>query len=155
MSFKDYLNEEKGTYAGFKFDKESQDYIMDLIKELNVPNPVSRDDLHSTLLYSEKYLPDYKAAKNINGVAVADKLEIFKTDEGNVLVLRLDSEFMRKRHNELMRVHDATYPYPEYKPHVTLSYDVGDFKIPKVKLSKGIIIDKEYQEDLDKDWKDD
>lgn len=149
MTFKEYIKENKVTYAAFRFSEESKDYLMNLIKELNIPNPVSRDELHTTLLSSRKYLPNYKAKGETYGIAKADHLEIFKSNDLNVLVLILDSKFMEDRHNELMNLHNATYDFPEYKPHITLSYDVGEYKIPDVKLNKDIIVNEEYHEDLE------
>ena len=149
MNFKEYLNEEKGTYAGVRFDKKSQDYLMSLIADWKIPNPITKDELHSTLLYSPKYLPNYKAAGNINEKATPNSFEIFKTERANVLVLLLDSDFLVSRHNELMKKHKAEYPHPTYIPHITLSYDVKDFKPKRFKPNKDIMIVEEYQEDLD------
>jgi 2'-5' RNA ligase len=55
-----------------------------------------------------------------------------------------------------MKKHDATYDFPEYKPHITLSYDIGDLdekNLPDIgKYVDEIGIDEEYGEDLDLNW---
>lgn len=148
MSFKEYLNENNGTYAGVRFTEESKDYLMSLIEQFEIPNPVEKDDIHCTLLYSKKYLPDYKPQGKIAESAHPLKLEIFENDT-NVLVLRLDSDFLQSRHEYLMKEHDAEYSHDEYKPHITLSLDVGDLDITKLKFTpEQLEIVEEYSEDL-------
>ncbi len=48
---------QKGTYAGLKFDNESNKALIKLVNELGIPNPIDINDIHMTLLYSKKYLP--------------------------------------------------------------------------------------------------
>jgi hypothetical protein len=70
--------------------------------------------------------------------------------------MKFKCEELNARHKELMDEHDATYDFPEYKTHVTLSYDIGDMdetKLPDVIKTIGEMkIVKEYGEDLDLDW---
>ena len=48
-----------------------------------------------------------------------------------------------------MDKYELTYDYPEYIPHITLSYDIGDTILPKnVEFPKFFRISSEYQEDL-------
>jgi hypothetical protein len=44
----------------------------------------------------------------------------------------------------------ATYDFPDYKCHITLSYDIGDLTVDDLhKPDFPIILDHEYKEDLD------
>ena len=45
------------------------------------------------------------------------------------LILKIDCPELVARHKELMDEHEATYDYPVYQPHITLSYDIGDLDI--------------------------
>ena len=50
-----------------------------------------------------------------------------------------------------MQKYDLTYSYDEYIPHITLSYDIGDFDISKLNvkdLPSNFTINTEYKEDL-------
>jgi hypothetical protein len=71
-------------------------------------------------------------------------------------VLKYDCKDLNKRHKELMDEHKATYDFPKYEPHVTLSYDIGDLDIkqlPDIKeLLPVINVIHEYGEDLDLSW---
>lgn len=149
-------NENKlpGSYAGVRFDKRTVNALEKYIKDNNIPNP--NDNWHTTLLYSRKHLPHYKPdekyKKPMVGTPMA--LEVWKSQSGkNVLVVNYSCPTLYQRHHKLMQQHGATYDFDEYKPHVTLSYDVGDdFDVdglPEFKRQLKIV--GEYYEDLDAD----
>ena len=146
------MEENKGTYAAVKPDDESKHILMKYLHDKGVPNPESGDKLHSTLLYSRKHLKDYKSDAHLSHDATPHKIEVWPTKSGKkCLVLKLHSPSLQARHEHLMDKHKATYDYPEFKPHISLSYDIGDYDhsklthhdIPHLKLTH------EYHEDLD------
>jgi len=147
----------KGTYAGVRFDEQTQNILFQYAIDNKIPNPVSKEDYHTTLLYSRKYLPNYKGAGKIDMYGTPAKLEIWKNSNAliktSVLVLRFESSELSKRHNFLMGEHHATYDFPTYIPHITLSYNVGDLDIstlPKVPLTE-IHMVEEYSSDLNEE----
>lgn len=147
----------QGTYAGVRFSKQTHNDIKDYVKKHDIPNLVDMKDLHTTLLYSRKHLPEYTAQGKyqppLNGNPL--KLKTWKTQEGDTcLVLPFESKELYQRHKDLMREHDATWDYDDYKPHITLSYDVGkDFDVNILPLfSKPIKIVEEYSTPLDLNW---
>lgn len=157
--FINFLNEkEKGTYAAVRFEDSAEK--IEYLKKIGIPNV--NEELHCTLLYSRKNCPNYEPMDMSDGefyeeaIAYPDHLKIFRTqDEKNCLVLVLRSGWIVKRHNDLMKEHKATYDFPEYIPHVTLSYDVGDFDYKSIEdqLKKSdefykLVINEEYKEDL-------
>lgn len=149
----------EGTYAGYRLDTDSEEALMEAIKSMNIPNPVSQEDLHITLLYSRKFLPDYEPAKDTNIIVTPSKFTIFDGQDGSkVLVLILDCGQCIDRHIRLMAYYDATYDFPEYIPHITLSYDIGDYSLEDAnmnfdKLPTSLLINSEYMEKLEFDWK--
>jgi 2'-5' RNA ligase len=147
--------QEKGTYAGLRFGDGDNDKIAELVNNLNLPNPIEKGDIHMTLLYSRKHLPNYVAAGEIDEWAYPKNFHVFDTfDKKRALVMMLDCPFAQKRHKELMDKHQATYDYPEYLPHITLSYDIGDMEVPKWEnIPKEFHINNEYQEELKLEWK--
>jgi hypothetical protein len=158
---KEEKKEEKGTYAGVHFDKTTLNAIKKFIEDNDIPKPVPANKLHTTLLYSRKYLPEYKPAGKLEEPMIGkpsgfEKWPSQPDDEGNVamcLVLRYDCPELVDRHKSLMEEHDATYDFDEYKPHITLSYDVGDLQCKNIPTFDGEIkIVEEYGEDLDLDW---
>lgn len=154
-----------GTYAGVHFDQETIDKIIKYVKDNRIPDPVPRGKLHTTLLYSRKHLPKYKAQGKLDTplTGVPDELVVWETNgkernepTSRCLILKYKCPALVKRHDTLMDLHDATYDFPDYIPHVTLSYDIGDMEIedlpdPKTIIDKLVIIE-EYQESLNLSW---
>lgn len=134
LSYKEF-NESKqlpGTYAAVKLFPERAVIIYKLMVNLKVPNPEQADKFHVTLLYSRKHLPNYVPQPELHFLSVPTCLEVWPTKSGkNCLVLKLDSPALQARHKELMTMHEAEYDYPEYKTHISLSYDIGDYDIKK------------------------
>jgi len=157
------FKKEKGTYAGLHFSADTIDKLINYSKENNIPNAVSEDEYHSTLLYSRKFLPEYEPQGELATPlsATPTKLEIwespanaFKDDVTNCLILKMDCPEQVSRFNELMDTHDATYDFDEYKPHTTLSYDVGDLNLESLSDVTAIgplDIVEEYSEELNLD----
>jgi 2'-5' RNA ligase len=149
-----------GTYAGYHFNKADIESIRSWAKNNGIPNLVPSEKMHTTLLYSRKPCPDYKPLGKLDKEIPAriGDMENWPTKDGkNALIVRLKCDTMVKRHNHLMKELDATYDYDEYKPHITLSYDVGkDFDLkafPQLKDSiKKIGAVEEYREELVDDW---
>lgn len=153
-TLKQLLEETKGTYAGLRFSDDANDAIITLVNKLQLPNPITTDDIHMTLLYSRKYLPDYVAAGEIDEKAYPKEFHIFDTfDKKKALVIMVDCPYAQKRHKELMEEHQATYDFPEYLTHITLSYDIGGMPIPEWKdVPKELHLNTEYKEDLNFNW---
>ena len=165
MKIKEILEAEKkkGTYAGAHFSEATKKALGQYCKDNNIPNAINPDKFHTTILYSRKYLPEYKAAGVYDPMMVGkpkDTFHAWKTspsdpnaEKTNCLVLPFDCEALNARHKELMDTHGGTYDYDEYKTHVTLSYNVGDLDVEKLPPFGGDIeIVDEYQEDLNLDW---
>lgn len=150
-------DEKPGTYAAVTFDKDTVDALKQYIQDNDIPNPVTDSSLHTTLLYSRKHLPDYKAEGEYDHAMTgkAATIEIWKSqpdengDTSNVLVIAYKCDELKKRHKKLMDEHEATYDFDEYKPHVTLSYDAGDLEVKDLpKFGKLLKIVSEYQNEL-------
>jgi len=152
---------EKGSYAGLRFSDGTKKAIKDYAIENKIPNRLASNKMHTTLLYSRKYLPDYEPAGKLEQPMLGkfDKFEIFHSqpdEEGkvaNCLVMRYKCEEQTNRFDALMKEHKATFDFDEYKPHVTMSYDIGDMDIKDLPKFEGEIeLVEEYGEDLDLDW---
>lgn len=153
--------DKKGTYAGVKFDEQTIEAISQYIKQHKIPNGIDKNKLHTTLLYSRKYLPNYKSQGQIDPpfIGTPTQLQVWESqpDENgktsNCLVLKYQCNALYQRHKKLMSQHGATYDFDEYDPHITLSYDIGKFKHKKLPLPEcDIVITSEYQEELDLSW---
>lgn len=155
----------EGTYAGWYFDSKSKTIINNLQNTLGIPNLTPKDKLHVTLLFSRKFLPNYKPLGKVNIKVQISDFKVFETeDKKYVLVAVLkgvgDKNPLIERHKELMVKHEATFDYEVYTPHVTLSYDVGPgFNFEKLKslevekiIGQFLNLNEEYSEGLDLNW---
>lgn len=158
--------EPSGSYAAVRFDQDTKDKIAKYLKDNDIPKGIAPDKLHTTLLYSHKYLPDYEAQGKIDPpwIGKPEKFDVWKSqpkEDGstkNCLVLKYSCEKLEERHKFLMDEHDAQYDFPEYIPHITFSYDIGDMKVQDfadvAKALGEIKIVEEYGEDLRDDFAD-
>lgn len=149
MNFKEFS---KGLYVAAKFSESTLDALEKLQRSLKIPNPVPRDKLHTTIVYSRVFVP-YKVASGSFEIADRGSLTIFETGQGaRALVLELESVYLTTRHNYAKAL-GATYDFPDYRPHITLSYDVGPLSFIGT-YDVPVILDREYSEELNLDWKD-
>lgn len=148
-----------GTYAAVKFDHATRKSIHRYCAMANIPNMIRPDKLHTTLLYSDRDLPLFEPNDKYVYplVAYPAGMDIWDTtnDQGQVehcLVVLLDCPHLIERHKLLMREHDAVYPFPNYQPHMTLSYNVGDLDPETLPFFESyvphVIIVGEYSESL-------
>ena len=150
-----------GTYAAVKYDYDTLMMLNQWLVINNIPNQVSMNDIHSTLIYSRKQIPSvYQVnmdSSKLNSLGLSfDPLEfaIFGKEGERVLVLKLYAVELVNLHKTLIEI-GATHDYDSYEPHVTLSYDLPndfDWEILQLPLFGFIPASINY-EPLDLDWK--
>lgn len=163
MKLTDLLLEKKaqpGTYIGAKFTSDTVARLKKFVKDNDIPNGLKAADFHTTIIYSRVHVDDLEAQGKLKDKWVGKpvELDIFKTQNGwKALVLRYSCKEQEKRHKDIMDSTNATYDYPEYKVHLTLSYNIEDRdeeELKKLSLDSigDIIIASEYKEDLNLDF---
>ena len=156
------LKEEVGTFAGVRFDSDTMKGLQQYQKDNNIPHVVDKGKLHCTLLYSEKPLPKYEAQGKIDPPFVGKfkKFTVFESspneetgETSNCLVLEYDCPELVERHKGLMKEHNATFGHDEFRPHVTLSYNVGNLKIGDLPDYKSdLVMNHEYSAPIQDGW---
>lgn len=145
------------TYVGLRVLNPANTLLYEHCKSMGVPVQQSMFDnrLHVTVIYSRKHCPKMIVNSETKYVAQFDKYDIFSGSNGeNVLVARLKTQAVELLHRNLMRQHEATYDFPEYHPHITLSYKYTDNSVLGLTpINFPIILGEAYVEDLDEDWK--
>lgn len=143
----------KGTYVSAHFSDSTLNQLEKFQKELGLLNPVPREKLHCTICYSRVGIP-YKPLNNYYA-GISGELEIWDTKYGRTLVLKLNSDQLKERHDYSM-ILGATYDFPEYIPHITLSYNLGGQKINvENDIYIDMFVDHEHVDELDDNWSDD
>lgn len=125
-------------YGRFVVDNQTKYNLKALAKRLGLEDEELQDDYHSTVLYSQDnierllaYNPNvvYPLVCNIKGYKLLGENE-------DCLVAELDNPDLNNIHNELIGL-GAHWKYPEYVPHLTLSYNwKGSVpaKLPRFKI---------------------
>jgi hypothetical protein len=143
-----------GTYVGLRVLDPANAllYAHCVAADINVKRDMFERRLHTTVIYSRTHCPGIETS-DFKHIGKFKEYAIFGKEGERILVALLDAPSVVRRHEELMARHSATYDFPEYHPHVTLSYDFeGDIRLLKP-LDFHIILGEEYVEDLDTDWK--
>ena len=117
-----------GTLVGVKYSKLTQLKVAKWFELLKIPNPVDVATLHSTLAYSKETLAmpygrrpvDWKARSKHYFSVFANR----QSEGKHALVLEIDCHEMITRHHYIRHAYNAPWDFPDFRPHVTLSYDV-------------------------------
>lgn len=165
MSFRErleYLDEVKrkykmkhpnGTYVCAQLSPKNKQELSDWVKEHNIPNPADPDQYHTTITYSRKGIPDVENHK-FDSEYQATPLEwkIFPTQSGTkCLVLAVKSDSLDHLHHTIQNTYGAQYDFPDYIPHITVSYDYTG-SIPKDLPKLNLKYNKIKVEPLDEDY---
>lgn len=143
---------DNGMFMSVNFSERTKDNLVNLGKILKLEKSTSRDQFHSTIMYSKKTvdLPLITHDEIIDPNSYS--WELFGDDE-DVLVLKYDSPALTARFNAAMDL-GATYDYDEYKPHVTLAIDVKDIDLANLSLPTfSLELAEEKQRPLNDDWR--
>lgn len=156
MRLNELYREKKPMYVGVRFDGDSVEALTKLNQ--GVENKTSPAEFHVTVAYSRKPI-SLSALGNLEPpVSVKAKhYSIFHTQTGeNCLVLEVESPDLTARHREIIDSYGASYDFPDYKPHITLSYDCGigfDIKkLPAIESIPELFAVLEYAMELDLDY---
>lgn len=143
---------EKGTYAAYRVSYETKLGLTALSNRLGLEHQLHPNQLHTTLLYSRKDHPEYEPDESLRFEAKFGGYEVFTSNSGeSALVILLDCPELVERHKTLMETHNATYDYPVYRPHITLTYNAPrGFKFEDLPPYEGpIVLVNEFKEELD------
>lgn len=145
--------ETQGVYVAMKTTLNSTKELLSFIKENKVPNPINDNDFHNTIIYSTSY-DNVEVDENLEIETKIIEYKVFVDGDGkNILVGILDNPKFKDIHEKFMNEYNLTYDYDEYIPHITLSYDIGDFDYTKLEKFDGVLkFNNMYKEDLDLTW---
>ncbi|QBX06151.1 hypothetical protein Va3_197 [Vibrio phage Va3] len=139
--------ESQGTYVGIRLDEASKQELVRLQKTLRLKNPLEPDKFHVTVLYSRKQID--VPVVDTTFVATVEHIDCWKTQDGKyAVVAKMVCPELVERHDDLISI-GGTHDYPDYTPHVTLSYDDAITPMP---VNAEVRLVDEYLEPLDLNW---
>lgn len=97
---------------------------------LGIPSTLPPSDMHVTLAYSKAPVDWFLLEPQADELVVADGMRALhqfppRTTPNGALVLKIESEALARRWQAIMDA-GASWDFPEYQPHVTLTYSVPD-----------------------------
>jgi len=131
LSLFEALDASPGTFVGVKFDQSTIDSLMDWIDSMGLETHEPADELHTTVLLDKEHEFDWEPQSFESPIEVSPEtfsLDLFGQDK-NVLVLKYQCDELADRHSRGMEEHNLSWDFPEYSPHVTLSYDGSNIDI--------------------------
>lgn len=149
MFFNEDEANDEGLYVAALYDADTCRKLSEYQRKFNIPNPTPESGFHTTIVYSRVPV-DFEEMHTVDETVnpAFSQIEVWPNDYGNVLVLKIFSPYLHLRFQEAMAA-GATYDFPEYQPHVTLSYDIGDWDHKQLKLPDfPLVITGEYSEPL-------
>ena len=110
------------------------------------------DDAHITLAYSRAKVIGYKPSEDITVLHPEDIIGIESLGNEGAVVIKYKSQYLAQRWSEI-RDMGATWDYPDYHPHVTITYKKPEnMDLSKLKKPEFVIIlGPEKFEELDDD----
>jgi 2'-5' RNA ligase len=122
-----FAKHKDGTYVSMDLSDESRALLDNFVEmSLGLTERVDPSTYHITVIYSRTPVPtaEHIAGMSTTTTASVNGYEIFPTkNDGKCLVMRLEFSFANALNSKLTQ-EGATSDYPEYKPHLTLAYDM-------------------------------
>jgi 2'-5' RNA ligase len=116
-----------GTYVSMDLSAESREMLDRYVEQmLGLKERVDPSTYHITIIYSRTPVPTAESREGMttDKAASVKGYEVFPTkNDGKCLVMRLDFPFANAM-NAVLGTEGATSDYSEYKPHLTLAYDM-------------------------------
>ena len=141
------MSDEAKMYCAALLDAQSSDLIKKYCEANSIPN--YNKDFHITIVYSDvvvSFDPLSDCGVKIPSYNIIPTK--WKTrDNVTIIVLTLNSKWLDYRFREAKEA-GATWDHPEYRPHITLSYDVpDDFDLSSLgNIDFDLYIENEYCE---------
>jgi hypothetical protein len=128
-------------------------------REQGFTTTLPADDMHVTIAFSRQPIDWMKVGEawgaNEDGSLTVKPggARLVEQFDGGAVVLLFNSSELGWRH-EAIKQAGASWDYPDYQPHITLTYDPGDVDLSQVEPYRGAIeLGPEVFEPLDENWK--
>lgn len=126
-SLSQYAKHKDGTYVSMDLSEESKQLLDNFVEmNLGLTERVDPSSYHITVIYSRTPVPSAEGGAGLTTETSASVVgyEVFPTkNDGKCLVMRLKFTFAEFLNRKLTD-EGATSDYPEYKPHLTIAYDM-------------------------------
>jgi len=130
-SLSQYAKHKDGTYVALEMSQESKDMLDNFVQmNLGLSERVDKKTYHITVIYSRTPVPSAEALLHMNTSIPVEaqpvSYEVFPTkNDGQCLVMRVICPYATRINSQLGN-EGATSDYDQYKPHITIAYDIKE-----------------------------
>lgn len=130
-SLSQYAKHKDGTYVSLEMAQESKDMLDNFVEmNLGLTERVDKKTYHITVIYSRTPVPSAEQLLHMNTSIPVEAqpvgYEIFPTkNDGYCLVMRIICPYATRINSQLSAA-GATSDYTDYKPHITIAYDIKE-----------------------------
>lgn len=130
------------------------DDIVTWAKAQGFPATLPPEDMHVTIAFSRTPL-EWPAADTKPLAVPAGNNRVVAQFYGGAVVLRIVSPELARRWSEICNL-GASWDWPDYHPHITISYDGSSVNLARVRPYQGEIqLGPETMAEVKEEWKDD
>lgn len=125
-----FAKHKNGTYVSLNLSNQSKELLDNFVEmNLGLKDRVDKSTYHITVIYSRTPVPTAENLLHMNSPLPVEAhvtgYEVFPTkNDGKCLVMRLSCPYAERLNSDLTK-QGATSDYPEYKPHLTIAYDMS------------------------------
>ena len=154
MKLQNLYETNDGTFVGVHLTSDTTARLCGWMDQNLIKNPQTADKIHTTLVLDKEtqFLHDpltYEPSIPIDPDTY--NIELFGP-ENDILVLSFDSPFLQKRHLQLREKYGLAWDWPDYTPHITLTYDAQEIKTELETPDFAIELSGEYVTAFNSDW---
>lgn len=134
--------------------------FIDWAKAQGFETTTPANDLHVTIAFSRRPVDWIKVGDTWSGdkdgkltVAPGGARIVEPLGDKGAVVLLFNSSELSWRHEAIKRDAEASWDFPSYQPHVTITYAGGDLDLSKVEPYRGkLVFGPEVFSEVDEDW---
>lgn len=117
------------------------DDVIAWAKSQGFKSTLSAEDLHVTIAFSKRPMDWFDVPDTLRSVRIPAGGARFVHELGTdgAIVLRFKSDALQARHMQLLE-QGASWDFPSFKPHMTITTDLGDLDLDDVEPFQGEII---------------
>lgn len=145
----DSIYKKKPLFVGRKVEKESAVKLRKFAHELGLTSALPVEDMHMTVVFSKTEVNWHDLeADNKKIIVTLSHLEMLGQNK-DVLALNIKDYPYLNRRNKYYLDNGATSDWPDYKPHITLSWKASGLNVDLTKkFNDQIILEAEYFDDI-------
>lgn len=147
-----------GTIISVKYSETTKAKLKEWMSKFNIPNPVDVETIHTTIIFSKEHLGLPYSSTPVKWIGWGHDIRVFdnrKDPDKFTLVMAIMAPQLWDRHIFYRVNHNAPHDFPDYVPHITLSYDVpADFDKVSVHPMPGFNFEiiEEHIAPVDENW---